>query len=194
MLHMAQVQGATVVNDSLIHEYSNYMDMSMARANQSNELQPLTDNYYHQANCFVDALSPSLVSTAIELNQEAPSICQGLFFIAFGGKIKEVAPNATAFPWRSSEFSIRADCVFEDEYEANVERSKEYLDRWFKVISPYCNGGSFLNFVSPLWAGDADLYQQMYYGENLQRLQRVKAAWVPPENTVLQFPMEIRTK
>lgn len=155
--------------------------------------QEYSSGPYLSKNCLIDSVSQGLIDTILDLGDSAPEICAGHHFISFGGRSREVLPNATAFPWRDTLYMVYSECDFDEGDEAAAEQSVAYLDRWVKEITPYCNGGSYVNFIDPLLAtGPKSAYEQAYYGQNAERLREIKARWNPIDSkSALHFPMEI---
>eukprot|EP00929_Paragymnodinium_shiwhaense_P028789 TRINITY_DN16620_c0_g1_i3.p1 TRINITY_DN16620_c0_g1~~TRINITY_DN16620_c0_g1_i3.p1 ORF type:complete len:478 (-),score=64.47 TRINITY_DN16620_c0_g1_i3:192-1625(-) len=92
---------------------------------------------YYSKNCLIDSISPGLVATLKKLTEAAPPGCtDSQHFIAFGGKVKEVAANATSFPWRSihqlrlpdRQRDIQRPCT--QVPERVVVGSVSFLQRW----------------------------------------------------------------
>ena len=111
--------------------------------------------------------------------------------------MKDFSPNATGFFWRSAEYMVYAQCFYYDEDNNTIKDAasskavaKGYLDRWFSKVHPYCNGGSYVNFIDPLLGDRGD---EVYYGSNLGRLRRLKRDWNPRTGrSPLHFAMEIQ--
>lgn len=142
---------------------------------------------YYSKNCLLDSITPELASTLVNLTESAPAACGGSqHFIGFGGKVAEVLPNATAFPWRSSKYMVYSSCSYTLGDDASRKVAKDYMKIWEAGVFPFCNGGSYINFIDPL-AKSVD----RYYGEALPKLKTIKQQWVPAGFSPLRFPKEI---
>ena len=93
-----------------------------------------------------------------------------LILDAYGGAISRVRPDATAFAHRDVRFSVQIlSYTSIGTARARVRRARAH-------IAPHGNGEAYQNYA------DLDLRhpRRAYYGANLQRLARIKAA-VDPE-------------
>lgn len=95
----------------------------------------------------------------------------GILF-AIGGKVQDVAPNATAYVHRKASFIFEMERSWSTLDSPDVVRKqKEWLDEYSAYMqAKYLLPRSYVNFPSreiPQWA-DA------YYGENLDRLRCLK--------------------
>jgi len=94
-----------------------------------------------------------------------------------------------------TKYAVRADCDIPfntPDYADQIPKAKKYLKDWYEAVSPHCGGGKWASFMSPDQSNQPELYQKQYYGQNLERLQAIKHDWVPAENRVLEFPMQIQ--
>ena len=93
----------------------------------------------------------------------------GLILDAYGGAIGRVAPGATAFAHRDVRFSVQILS-----YTA-IGTARERVRRARALLAPHANGGAYQNYA------DLDLpnARRAYYGGNLERLERIKAAVDP---------------
>merc|ERR1712048_643768 len=198
LLDTATALGASEPTIDRLLEFEHYKDMALSRSEFLCGPKLCEFDKYHTdvSNVFVDSLSPALVKTLAEQHSKAPPSCKNMVLVSFGGHIKRIAPTATAFPWRSTEFMIYAECDYEDPSTLEEDRrsGSVYLKSWADEMMQHSNGGSFLNFIDPLWAGNSSLYLQRYYGDNLEALRRVKHRWVPEEQdggSIIDFPMAL---
>jgi len=187
--------GLKPTSDDLTHEHATLSDMMLARAGSVGETDPFTNEYFVQTNCMIKDMTKEFMASLARLYDSAPAVCKGVTFVSFGGRIRDVAADATAFPWRDFEYAVRADCDIwfdTDDYADQIPKAKQYLKEWNAAMSPHCGGGKWASFMSPDLSNQPELYQKQYYGQNLERLQAVKDDWVPAENHVLEFPMQIQ--
>jgi len=114
-----------------------------------------------------------------------------LGFATYGGRINAVAPDATASAQRSSILDMACNTGWLD--AADAEQNLRWVRGFYAELFADTGGvpvpgdaydGSFINHP------DTDLldlslntsgvsWHTLYYGENYQRLQRVKARWDP---------------
>ena len=103
-------------------------------------------------------------------------------FYALGGRVKDVAPNETAFFYRGANYIIGIESVWED--PAAEAASLEWIEPRFEYLrSVTC--GSYVNFP---YLRTPD-YMAAYYGENAARLERVKRQYDP--GNLFCFPQSI---
>ncbi|KQV19326.1 MULTISPECIES: FAD-binding oxidoreductase [unclassified Kitasatospora] len=106
-----------------------------------------------------------------------------LSFTALGGAVNRVPADATAFVHRGS--------VLLSQYFAGrpADLDPAPLTRWVadahRTMAPYSNGHAYQNYRDP---GLAD-WRTAYYGTNLPRLERAKAAYDP--DRVFDFPQAL---
>jgi FAD/FMN-containing dehydrogenase len=96
-----------------------------------------------------------------------------LDFSPWGGAYNRPAPDATAFPHRRERFLLKQT------------GQREWLQRSYEITHPHGTGGAYINFP------DHDLsdWRTAYYGDNQERLARIKRAY-DPEN-VFRFAQSL---
>ena len=112
---------------------------------------------------------------AITACQTSPTLgLGGIGIDAFGGAINRVPANATAFVHRDALFSIQYAATWNaSEPPSIVAANHLWLTNMWQAMRPYASGAAYQNYIDP----DLPNWQQAYYGANLPRLQRVKAAY-----------------
>lgn len=99
-------------------------------------------------------------------------------FDSYGGAVNRVAPDATAFVHRDAIASAQYNADFSPGAPGGfLDAAQQWLDGWYASLRPYVSGGAYQNYIDP----DLASWEQAYYGANLPRLQRVKAAWDPDD-------------
>ena len=88
---------------------------------------------------------------------------------AYGGAIGEVAPAATAFVHRNVRFSVQILSY------APLATARAQVAAARRRIAPFGNGQAYQNYSDPDLADPL----QAYYGANLPRLEKIKAAVDP---------------
>lgn len=149
-----------------------------------------TPEYYRERSRFVRRPLPSkAIEVACKFARAFPGTHSSASLKLFqtGGAVNDRASADTAFVHRDSLWLLSIAAVWErHESRASVEALHRWLNRYYEAMLPYCDGGAFQNFPDPELTDWANLY----YGTNLPRLQKIKAAADPAG--VFQFPQSIR--
>ncbi|GAA2602114.1 FAD-binding oxidoreductase [Actinomadura fulvescens] len=95
---------------------------------------------------------------------------------ALGGAIGRLRPADTAFPHRQGLFCVQ--------YLANGD-DRDWLRGTHRAMEPYAGGAAYVNYIDPELAD----WRRAYYGTNLDRLTKVKAAYDP--GRLFRFPQAI---
>jgi FAD/FMN-containing dehydrogenase len=127
------------------------------------------DSETYKSDYFTQLLSHegvvALVNTLNNRETFARSEVGGIGLDAYGGAIKRITPNATAFVHRSALFSAQYSAIGDTGW---------LRDTW-QIMRPYASGEAYQNYIDP----DLPNWLQAYYGANLLRLQQVKASYDP---------------
>ena len=100
----------------------------------------------------------------------------GIGLDAFGGAINRVAANATAFVHRDALFSAQYTANWNASDSASSIAAKQtWLTDLWQSMRQFASGAAYQNYIDP----DLANWQQAYYGDNLSRLQHVKATYDP---------------
>ena len=110
----------------------------------------------------------------------------GMVLFQTGDQVNAVAPDATAFVHRNSDWLMTVVLDWgPDDGEALVQQNLEWQKEFYGAMRQFTTG-AFINFIDPTlknWAQD-------YYGDNLARLRSIKATVDPHE--VFRFHESIR--
>jgi FAD/FMN-containing dehydrogenase len=146
--------------------------------------------YFQERSTFIaGALDARALGVAFDRLRRWPGTSGDgdLRFIQTGGKVNTVAADATAFVHRSSRWLMVVGLFWTaKDRAAMVRRAREWQDAFYSAMLPFGLGGAYQNFVDPSLTD----WPRAYYGDNLPRLGRIKAA-VDPGN-VFQFAQSIR--
>jgi FAD/FMN-containing dehydrogenase len=108
-----------------------------------------------------------------------------------GGRVNDVPATSTAYVHRSARWILEtmsgwADPVDPTRWPTPVPVDiRDWVEGMWELLVPYSDGHSYQNFPDPELKNPA----RSYYGRNLDRLQRVKAAWDPDD--VFTYPQGI---
>ncbi|XP_065857039.1 berberine bridge enzyme-like 21 [Euphorbia lathyris] len=118
----------------------------------------------------------------------------GLVFNAYGGKMDEIDPTATPYPHRKGNlYKIQYSVNWDEPGKEETEKCLEQARKLHKVMTPYVSKnprGAFWNYRDldlginswgPNSFQEASAYGHMYFGQNFQRLVKIKTA-VDPDN------------
>lgn len=86
-----------------------------------------------------------------------------------GGKIDEVAGDATAFPHRGARFMPEIKSIWPRGDHAQTRANVEWAFHFFEALRPHFSG-AYVNYIDPLQRD----WPQMYYGGNYARLLKIK--------------------
>lgn len=104
------------------------------------------------------------------------------FFLNSGGVMNQIPPQDTAFFWRNTRYYMEWDASWTD--KCDTQKSIKLVEQARLQLQPYITG-SYVN-VPDLNIKD---YGQEYYGDNFERLKKVKERY-DPEN-VFNFVQSI---
>jgi FAD/FMN-containing dehydrogenase len=99
-----------------------------------------------------------------------------ILFDSYGGAIKRVRPDATAFVHRGALFCIQY---------LTYDGGAPWLRTTARHMRPYVTGGAYVNYTDP----ELDRWQHAYYGANYHRLLAVRRE-VDPHH-YFNFPQAI---
>lgn len=132
-----------------------------------------------KSDYFTSLLSRTAIDNlvnAINTRHTSPLGEGGIGLDALGGAVNRVAANATAFVHRNALFSAQYSASWSvGDSSSIIAANRSWLTNTWQSMRPYASGESYQNYVDP----DLPNWQQAYYGSNLPRLQRIKAAYDP---------------
>ena len=144
------------------------------------ELQSMFDNgslagfrnYWRSP--FVRELSDGAIATIEDFSARMTSPISQVLITHMEGAVRDVADDATAFPFRKAPFYLEILAKWAQP-EADESRHVEWAAEFDKAMDPFAWGGSYVNFLGE--AGPEEVARS--YGSNLGRLQRVKRQYDP---------------
>merc|ERR1712166_1151571 len=113
----------------------------------------------------------------------------------FGGKVNQVNASSTAFPWRDAfaNFAIFVFYLEEDglSWGNTEEQARDWMAETWGGLEPHMGKSSvYINFCfDNATTGQNPNWQDAYYGDNLRRLQSIKARYDP--NNKMSFPQSV---
>lgn len=119
----------------------------------------------------VAVMSDGLTRSVVEAvgRRVAGSTVSSVILDPLAGAVSEVAPDATAFPWRRHLATVQWLVQLRpDPSRDTVRAARAWVARAHRLVSAH-SSGAYVNYLEP-GRPLAD-----YYGENLARLRRIKA-------------------
>ncbi len=92
--------------------------------------------------------------------------------------MNNVAPTDTAFIHRGNEWLMVVGLYWNAEDNMNyarMTRNHAWQNDFYAAMLPFCGGGAYQNFPDPSLMD----WKRSYYGQNFERLARVKTAVDP---------------
>jgi FAD/FMN-containing dehydrogenase len=126
---------------------------------------------------YLDGFSDAAVDLTVDWSNRRPANDTLVIVRHCGGAMSRVGASETAFGDRSSEWMLSIDSTWDDPAAdaVNVAYTREFYD----AAMPFSDGKTYFNFPGLLEEGEAAV--RASYGENYDRLARIKAAY-DPEN------------
>jgi FAD/FMN-containing dehydrogenase len=124
---------------------------------------------------YLDGLSDAAIDATVDWSKRRPSHDTLVIIRHCGGAISSVAPEATAFGDRSSQWMLSVDSSWSDRGhdEANIAYTREF----YAAALPHSDGKAYFNFPGLHEEGDGAV--RASYGANYARLAQIKAAYDP---------------
>lgn len=122
---------------------------------------------------YLNKLSDTAIESLMEHTQSLPGAFTVAYLEPMGGEANRVDPAATAFPHRNTAYSVHIFPGWDDPSKdgANIKWAKEFYQAMHKESA----GGVYVNLLSH----DEKERVKAAYGENYDRLARVKRKWDP---------------
>jgi hypothetical protein len=121
-------------------------------------------------------LTPEFVDILDRFMSSAPNPGTFMVWTHAGGKIDEVAKDATAFAHRGARFMPEIKSIWPRGDAAQTRGNVEWAFDFFEALRPHLSG-AYVNYIDPLQRD----WPQMYYGDNYDRLVRIKKR-LDPQN------------
>jgi FAD/FMN-containing dehydrogenase len=133
---------------------------------------------YMKSEFFHQPLPAGAVEALVErfVRERRPGEARKLDFMPWGGAYNRVPADASAFPHREELFLLEHSVVVPAGFDAAAaEAARAWLSDSWELVHPSGSGGVYANFP------DTDLpdEQRAYWGDNLERVRRVKEKYDP---------------
>lgn len=139
---------------------------------------PQVGHLFTKSEFFRQLLPREAIAALVEnlLRRLAGGQSREVTFVPWGGAYNRVRPNATAFVHRDELFVVQHLLTLDPEIDTTaVGPVRDWLTQSWALTHPWGSGGVYPNFPDP----DLQDWAHAYYGENYDRLLRVKAKYDP---------------
>lgn len=123
------------------------------------------------------AMMPEVAEIFMEHMIRRPSSSTFVVWTHAGGKVAEIAKDATAYPHRTALFVPEVKSIWNSSDHSAGRKNIEWAHHFFEDLSAYGSGGAYINYIDPLVKD----WQTAYYGQNYERLLKLKSE-VDPDN------------
>jgi hypothetical protein len=133
---------------------------------------------YMKSEFFRAPLPSGTVEELVErfVQGRRPGEARKLDFMPWGGAYNRVPADATAFPHREELFLLEHSVVVPAGFDATAtEGARAWLSDSWELVHPSGSGGVYANFPDP----DLPDEERAYWGDNLERVRRVKEKYDP---------------
>lgn len=131
--------------------------------------------YYYWKSIFLNRLDREVIGVLADHAARRPSAESSIDVWFLGGAVNRVPATDTAFAQRTPPFMIGIEANWHDPdaNEANIAWARDL----HRDLQRFSDGGSYLNF--PGFVENREALLRSVYGPNLERLEKVKAAYDP---------------
>jgi FAD/FMN-containing dehydrogenase len=137
---------------------------------------------YSKSEFFRQPLPASAVQDLTDHLKNGPGERRELDFSPWAGAYNRTTADATAFAHRNERFLLKQTIATRGEADEDARR---WLNEAWQITHPHGSGGVYPNFPDL----DLDDPHAAYHGANLNRLERVKAAYDP--DNLFRFPQSL---
>jgi FAD/FMN-containing dehydrogenase len=129
----------------------------------------------HWRSEFVNAIPDALIDAAVSAFERVPSPLSALMFEQFGGAVKRVPRDATAFDQRDSDYNLVIISRWED--PADAERNVRWAREVSESAAGFTTGRVYVNYIG---AGEApDRVRAAFGADKFERLRQIKRTYDP---------------
>ena len=135
-------------------------------------LLPPGMHHYNKAD-IINGISEEMIRVHLQYGPAVPTIQSAMHIYPLNGAVHDVDHDATAFAYRSSEYTHLITAVSPD--PAPMPGYVDWLKRYWDALHPYSAGGSYVNFMMD---EGSDRVASGYPG-NLRKLGELKKRYDP---------------
>jgi FAD/FMN-containing dehydrogenase len=129
-------------------------------------------NYWKSHN--LTNLSDEFIDALVQCAAQLPTPQSDILMHQLGGRINDVAPEAIAYPHRDSEFVVTPGGRWTE--PSLDEECIAWVRECHAALAKYVTGGVYMNFLGHDESQDR---LQAAYGDNAERLRKIKASYDP---------------
>ena len=148
---------------------------------------PEGQRWYSRAH-YIDEITDEAIDMVAEYAGDLHGPMTMAYVEPLGGAIAEIDSNETAFPHRDAKYSFHILCGWMD--AGRDQEMQAWTDAFYEAMEPHARGGVYVNLLNE----DEAERVPAAYGENYERLQRVKADWDPDNVFSLSHNIEPATE
>lgn len=137
---------------------------------------PAGQRYYFKSSV-LERLTEDAVDVLVDCYSNSPSPMSKIFVECFGGAMRDVDREQTAFIHRNSPFNLLIIAAWEDP-GADEENISWARDTW-QAMQPYASQGVYMNYLGQSVDEGAERLRAAYGTDNFNRLARLKARYDP---------------
>jgi FAD/FMN-containing dehydrogenase len=136
---------------------------------------PKAEQLYYFKSKYLNIMNEDAIDTIMEkaCNPPEPMILIAIWH--FGGAIKRVSENETAFSGRQNTYLLSVDAIWSN--PSNNDNVISYANDFLADLKPYSSGGIYVNF--PGLGEEGESLVKDAYGDNYKRLSELKAKYDP---------------
>jgi len=108
----------------------------------------------------------------VQAAQDADLLEAGISLDALGGRVRDLAPDQTAFVHRDALATVQYTATFPPGTPGKADR---FVRGFRAAMVPHWGNHAYVNYADPTIKG----YRKAYFGGNAPRLARVRAAYDP---------------
>ncbi|PYJ36427.1 MAG: oxidoreductase, partial [Verrucomicrobia bacterium] len=129
--------------------------------------------WYWRAD-FVNEISDDAIAQHIRFGEALPTMHSTMHMYPINGAAARVGKNETAWNYRDSNWAMVMVGVDPD--PANKDKIVSWTKSYYDALHPYSAGGAYVNF---LMGDEGDERVKKTYGDNYQRLVKIKTKYDP---------------
>ncbi|MDQ8706191.1 FAD-binding protein [Streptomyces sp. LHD-70] len=142
---------------------------------------------------FTETQIDGLYRNMVEAGYENEFDLAWMVLTSLGGKVGDVAADATAFPQRDAIFQILWEIHWFDEADddPHISWTRQIYSEMYKEtggvpVPDDVNDGCYINYpdsdvADPAWNKSDTPWHELYYKDNYPKLQQAKAKWDPKD-------------